>query len=112
MFYLITNIGNSLLVFILMTLLNYKNTTPLITFVLMSNYYISKLVLTVFGTSISLMCSAQADTMGIDTTGLQYRIGYQIGSWLPFLIIFLLMVIVTVRGIQLSRRKNASLYDK
>jgi len=48
--------------------------------------------------------SAQSDTLSVDTTGWRYRIGYQIGSWLPFLIIFGLALAIIIRSYRLSRR--------
>lgn len=48
--------------------------------------------------------SAQSDTVGVDTTDWRYRIGYEIGSWLPFLIIFTLALAVIIRQYRLSQR--------
>ncbi len=47
---------------------------------------------------------AQTDTTGVDTTDWRYRIGYEIGSWLPFLIIFTLALAVIIRQYRISRR--------
>lgn len=37
---------------------------------------------------------------GVDTTRLDYQIGYQLGSWLPFLIIVLLVVLILRKSVQ------------
>ncbi len=47
---------------------------------------------------------AQTDTAAMDTTDWRYRIGYEIGSWLPFLIIFTLALAVIIRQYRHSRR--------
>ena len=33
-----------------------------------------------------------------DTTSVGYKVGYQIGSWLPFLIIALIALLIIVKG--------------
>jgi hypothetical protein len=91
---------------------DYNNTLSTITFVIMHKNIIIGLLITVLLFTMNIASYSQSDTMGIDTTGLQYRIGYQLGSWLPFIIIALMMALVTIRGIRISRQKNASLYDK
>lgn len=40
---------------------------------------------------------------GVDTTDTGYQIGYQIGSWLPFLIIITLVLMVMYRARKLSK---------
>jgi cytochrome c biogenesis protein CcdA len=40
----------------------------------------------------SLLLNAQ--TEGADTTSVGYQIGYQIGSWLPFILVAVLAVLV------------------
>jgi hypothetical protein len=41
--------------------------------------------------SINLSILLQiSDTVAVDTTGIQYRIGYYIGSFLPFIVIVIL----------------------
>lgn len=47
-----------------------------------------------------------ADTLGVDTTSRGYRIGYAVGSWLPFLVLFTLALLVLLRSIRLSRDKK------
>jgi len=39
----------------------------------------------------------------VDTTSVGYKIGYEIGSWLPFLIIITLLLLVMIRARRLSR---------
>lgn len=39
----------------------------------------------------------------VDTTSVGYKIGYEIGSWLPFLIIITLLLLVMFRARRLSR---------
>lgn len=46
--------------------------------------------------------SGQAE--GIDTTSADYQIGYQIGTWLPFIIIFTLALMVIIRSYRLSQK--------
>ena len=50
--------------------------------------------------------SAQRDSAVVDTTDIRYRIGYEIGSWLPFLVIFTLALMVIYRTWNLSRKKE------
>lgn len=33
-----------------------------------------------------------------DTTGIQYKIGYQIGSWLPFILIAAVALAIILKG--------------
>ena len=42
-------------------------------------------------------------TEGVDTTSSGYKIGYEIGSWLPFLIIFTLAIMVMYRARKYSK---------
>jgi len=39
-----------------------------------------------------------------DTTSLGYKIGYQVGSWLPFLLIAGLMIALIVRASRTSKQ--------
>lgn len=41
-----------------------------------------------------------------DTSSLGYKIGYHIGSWLPFGIIVLLMLLILLKTSRRSSRKN------
>jgi len=50
--------------------------------------------------------AAYSQEEGADTTSRGYQIGYEIGSWLPFIIIFTLAVMVIVRSYRLSRNKD------
>lgn len=50
--------------------------------------------------------SAQRDSADVDTTSIGYHIGYEIGSWLPFLVIFTLALMVIIRARNLSRKKG------
>lgn len=45
-------------------------------------------------------------TEGIDTTSSSYKIGYEIGSWLPFIILFTLALMVIIRSFRLSQKKG------
>ncbi len=45
---------------------------------------------------------AQVDDRGVDTTGAGYRVGYQIGSWLPFIIIIGLALLIIFRSFDFS----------
>ncbi len=52
--------------------------------------------------------TAMASTLaaqGIDTTGLGYRIGYQVGSWLPSSIIMLVAVLLILKSSRQYRDK-------
>ena len=57
-----------------------------------------------WGLADVVLLSAQSDTVGVDTTDWRYRIGYEIGSWMPFLIIFTLALAVIIRQYRLSQR--------
>ncbi len=46
---------------------------------------------------------AQSDSIDYKDTR-QYEIGYEIGSWLPFIVIFGLALLVIIRTYRLSRR--------
>lgn len=48
---------------------------------------------------------AQIDDRGIDTTGIGYRIGREIGDWLPFLIIITLALLVIYRSYNFSEKE-------
>lgn len=52
------------------------------------------------------LASAQTDERGVDTTGVGYQVGYQIGSWLPFIIIVLLALLVVVNSYRFSQRNK------
>ncbi|TXB62083.1 hypothetical protein [Phaeodactylibacter luteus] len=45
-----------------------------------------------------------AQEAAVDTTSAGYQIGYQIGSWLPFIIIFTLALLVIIRTFRLSSK--------
>ncbi len=47
-----------------------------------------------------------AQQEGVDTTSSGYQIGYKIGSWLPFIIIFTLALMVVIRSYRLSRKNR------
>jgi len=55
-----------------------------------------------------LLVVAQVDDRGVDTTGAGYRVGYQIGSWLPFIIIIGLALLIIFRSFDFSsfRKKD------
>jgi lipopolysaccharide export LptBFGC system permease protein LptF len=55
---------------------------------------------------MTLIVSLRAQTEGIDTTSQEYKIGYQIGEWLPFLVIFTLALMVIIRSYRLSQKKD------
>jgi hypothetical protein len=44
--------------------------------------------------SLGPACPLLAQGEARDTSGFGYRIGYEIGSWLPFLIIVVLMLLI------------------
>lgn len=62
--------------------------------------------------SFALLCisfgsiTAMSQEEGIDTTSQGYQIGYEIGSWLPFIIIFTLALMVIIRSYRLSRNND------
>lgn len=43
---------------------------------------------------------------GVDTTSERYKVGYEIGSWLPFIIIFTLALMVIIRSYRLSQKNG------
>jgi len=45
---------------------------------------------------------AQVDGRGVDTTGTGYRVGYQVGSWLPFIVIIALALLIVFRSFDFS----------
>lgn len=49
---------------------------------------------------------AIAQEESVDTTSQGYKIGYEIGSWLPFLIIFTLALMVIIRSYRLSQKNK------
>jgi riboflavin transporter FmnP len=49
---------------------------------------------------------SMAQQEGVDTTSRGYQVGYEIGSWLPFIIIFALALMVIIRSYRLSQRNN------
>jgi len=59
----------------------------------------------VFWVRISAI-QAQTNEPGVDTTGIGYRIGYEIGSWLPFIIIFILALLVIYNSYRFSSKKK------
>ncbi|MCB0642880.1 MAG: hypothetical protein KDC44_14625 [Phaeodactylibacter sp.] len=40
----------------------------------------------------------------VDTTSIQYQVGYQIGSYLPVIIILILAILVMIRASRRSRK--------
>ncbi|KGE88952.1 MAG: hypothetical protein ACE362_23205 [Phaeodactylibacter xiamenensis] len=54
--------------------------------------------------SITTLTLAQSE--GVDTTSSGYQIGYEIGSWLPFIILFTLALMVIIRSFRLSQKKG------
>lgn len=50
--------------------------------------------------------SLSAQQEGVDTTSAGYQTGYKIGSWLPFIIIFTLALMVVIRSYRLSRKNR------
>lgn len=48
---------------------------------------------------------AQIDDRGIDTTGIGYRMGREIGDWLPFLVIITLALLVIYRSYNFSEKE-------
>lgn len=55
---------------------------------------------------ISITAQALAQSEGVDTTSSGYQIGYEIGSWLPFIILFTLALMVIIRSFRLSQKKG------
>jgi hypothetical protein len=55
-----------------------------------------------------LPLSPAAQEAAVDTTTQGYQIGYKIGSWLPFIIIFTLALMVIIRSYRLSRKDNST----
>ena len=55
-------------------------------------------ILAIFLWLLPLLIQAQTDTTQVDTTSSGYKIGYQIGSWLPFIILIGLLIFFTVRA--------------
>lgn len=49
---------------------------------------------------------AQVDDRGVDTTGIGYRIGREIGNWLPFLVIISLALLVIYRSYNFSQEQE------
>ncbi len=54
--------------------------------------------------SLTTLNAQESPTTGVDTTDAGYQIGYQIGSWLPFIIIFTLALMVIIRSYRLSQK--------
>ncbi len=65
-----------------------------------------RLIITFFFSLHLFLLFAQRDSAAIDTTDIRYRIGYEIGSWLPFLVIFTLALMVIIRTWNLSRKNR------
>jgi len=63
-----------------------------------------KLLSTLALFSMTLQVWAQAE--GVDTTSAGYQIGYEIGNWLPFIIIFTLALMVVIRSYRLSQKNG------
>jgi|GEM_PF-2204016 len=55
---------------------------------------------------ISITTRAPGQAEGVDTTSSGYKIGYEIGSWLPFIILFTLALMVIIRSFRLSQKKG------
>ncbi len=51
------------------------------------------------------LSNAQQDNMAVDTSGWEYKIGYEIGSWLPFIILAVIFVFLVYRISKDSRNK-------
>lgn len=49
---------------------------------------------------------ASGQTEGVDTTSSGYQIGHEIGSWLPFIVIFTLALMVIIRSYRLSQKNG------
>ena len=45
------------------------------------------------------------DSIAVDTTGVQYRIGYYIGSYLPFIILVFLFILYISNTYNLKNKK-------
>ena len=45
------------------------------------------------------------DSIAVDTTGVQYRIGYNIGSYLPFIILVILFILYIRSTYNLKNKK-------
>lgn len=70
---------------------------------------ISRLTLTAFFFLCqTLTLAAQVDRRGVDTTDTGYRVGYQIGSWLPFAVVVGLALLIIFRSFDFSsfRKKD------
>lgn len=57
-----------------------------------------KIILILLLAGPATLLTAQNDSMGVDTTDWRYEVGYTIGTWLPFLIIVALALLIIVRG--------------
>jgi hypothetical protein len=55
---------------------------------------------------IGTTTQALPQSEGVDTTSSDYQIGYEIGSWLPFIILFTLALMVIIRSFRLSQKKG------
>ena len=53
-----------------------------------------------------LLVAAQSANPGVDTTSTGYRIGYQIGAFLPVAVILLLAILVIWRSYRLGRQNR------
>lgn len=53
--------------------------------------------------SVSSPLWGQADTVQVDTSSAGYKIGYQIGSWLPFILLAAILIFLTVRAVRKGR---------
>lgn len=49
---------------------------------------------------------AEAQESHVDTTSSAYQLGYQIGSWLPFILLIILAMMVIIRSYRLSADKQ------
>lgn len=47
----------------------------------------------VMDAAVLLIFLQAADSIAVDTTGVQYKIGYYIGSYLPFIILVFLFIL-------------------
>ena len=65
------------------------------------NMEVKRISVVLWLSTMSMILSAQADT-----TDVRYKIGYEIGSWLPFVILAGLFILMLVRARQRSERSE------
>ena len=61
---------------------------------------IYRLITIILMWSVSLPLWGQADTVQVDTSSAGYKVGYQIGSWLPFILLAAILIFLTVRAVR------------